>query len=160
MRFCNIEMFLHYFTLLLLALLVCTIVSGCGSWYDSQAFLFSVVNKPGWAPVKLNQTGKYSDVNSDSVYSCSSNGPSFGKNRDLYISSYATYSSNSHSDLGFTYSPPSGYSYGSSFARTFLAGSYQFTPDEIETFYNKKFLSQGGLVNDHCRGKGCCYSSW
>ena len=28
--------------------------------YDSKAFLFSLVNKPGWVPVKLPQTGKYS----------------------------------------------------------------------------------------------------
>ena len=30
--------------------------------------------------------------------------------------------------------------YGSAFARTFLAGTYNFTPDEVETFYetNKK----------------------
>ena len=30
--------------------------------------------------------------------------------------------------------------YGSAFAQTFLAGTYNFTPDEVETFYetNKK----------------------
>ena len=34
---------------------------GCfGYQYDPQAFLFSLVNKPGWAPVKFGQTGKYS----------------------------------------------------------------------------------------------------
>ena len=27
------------------------------------------------------------------------------------------------------------YSFGSTFAKTFLAGSYNFTPDEVETFY-------------------------
>ena len=26
--------------------------------YDPKAFLFSVVNKPGWEPVKLPQTGE------------------------------------------------------------------------------------------------------
>ena len=34
--------------------------SGSEGRYDSNAFLFSLVNKPGWAPVKLPQTGKYS----------------------------------------------------------------------------------------------------
>ena len=28
--------------------------------YDPKAFLFSVVNKPGWEPVKLPQTGENS----------------------------------------------------------------------------------------------------
>ena len=42
---------------------------------------------------------------------------------------------NSHSNLGHTYSAPSGHSYGSTFAKTFLAGTYNFTPDEVETFY-------------------------
>ena len=28
--------------------------------YDAKAFLFSVVNKPGWEPVKLPQTGENS----------------------------------------------------------------------------------------------------
>lgn len=36
--------------------------------------------------------------------------------------------------------PPSGYSFGSTFAPTFPAGTYHFTPDEVKTFYeiNKK----------------------
>ena len=62
-------------------------------------------------------------------------GPVFGGGADIYISGYASTNSNSYSDLGHTYSPPSGYSYRSTFARTFLAGSYYFTPDEVETFY-------------------------
>ena len=59
---------------------------------------------------------------------------------DLGISpSYNSFSAN----LGYTYSPPSGYSYGDSFAETFLAGSYFFNPDEVETFYDVAFTSQG-----------------
>ena len=53
----------------------------------------------------------------------------------MYISDFASSNRKSYSNLGNTYSPPSGYSYGSTFARTFLAGTYQFTPGEIETFY-------------------------
>ncbi|CAH3115325.1 unnamed protein product, partial [Porites lobata] len=103
--------------------------------YDSKAFLFSLVNKPGWAPVKLPQTGKYSSWRSQSIYCGSRSGPTFGNGFDIYISNYASSNSNSYSDLGWTYSPPSGYSYGSTFAKTFLAGTYKFTPDEVETFY-------------------------
>ena len=102
--------------------------------YDSKAFLFSLVNKPGWAPVKLPQTGIYSS-NRDSIYCRSDCGPTFGRGHDIYIYNYASSNSNSVNNLGYTYSPPSGYSYASTFARTFLAGTYRFTPDEVETFY-------------------------
>ena len=102
--------------------------------YDSKAFLFSLVNKPGWAPVKLSQSGRYSS-NKESTNFRSSHGPTFGGGYDIYISNYASSNSNSYSNLGDAYSPPSGYSYGSTFAQTFLAGTYRFTPDEVETFY-------------------------
>ena len=106
-------------------------VSSCQYRYDSQAFLFSLVNKPGWAPVKLPQTGQYS-----SIYDCSSYGPTFGAGHDIYIADYASSSqSGSYTNLGNDYSAPSGYSYRSTFARTFLPGTYEFTPDEVETFY-------------------------
>ena len=108
--------------------------SSSGWQYDSKAFLFSLVNKPGWAPVKLPQTGIDSS-NRDSIYCDSRYGPTFGNGFDIYISNYASSNSKSYNNLGWTYSPPSGYSYGSTFAQTFLAGTYHFTPDEVETFY-------------------------
>ena len=109
---------------------------GSGGWYDSNAFLFSLVNKPGWAPVKLPQKGKYSSIRQFySIYDNPSYGPTFGGGHGIYILNYASSNRNSYSELGYTYSPPSGYSYGSTFAQTFLAGTYQFTPGEIETFY-------------------------
>ena len=94
-----------------------------------------MVYKPGWAPVKLLQTGKYSSRKAYSVYFVSSYGPTFGGGHDINIKSEASSNSNSYSNLGHTYSSPSGYRYASSFARTFLAGTYKFTPDEVETFY-------------------------
>ena len=109
--------------------------SGSGYRYDSNAFLFSLVNKPGWAPVKLPQTGKYSSRRQYSIDDNPSYGPSFGGSHDIYISSYASSNYNSYVNLGYAYSPPSGYSYRSTFAKTFLAGTYNFTPDEIETFH-------------------------
>ena len=106
----------------------------CQYRYDSQAFLFSLVNKPGLAPVKLPQTGTYSSsYYGYSIYDCSSYGPTFGGGHDITI--YGSSSNNFYSNLGNTYSPPSGYSYGHTFTQTFLAGTYQFTPDEVETFY-------------------------
>jgi len=103
--------------------------------YDSKAFLFSLVNKPGWAAVKLPQTGRHSSNRAYSVLFRSSYGPTFGVGHDIHISSFASSNSYSYSKLGYTYSAPSGYSYRSTFAQTFLAGTYKFTPDEVETFY-------------------------
>ena len=111
------------------------IESGNKYQYDSKAFLFSLVNKPGWAPVKLPQTGRYSSRRTYSVGFISSYGPTFGGGNDIYISNSASSNSNSYSNLGHTYSPPSRHNYGSTFAKTFLAGTYTFTPDEVETFY-------------------------
>ena len=109
--------------------------SGSGFRYDSNAFLFSLVNKPGWAPVKLPQTGKFSSSRQHSIVDYPSYGPTFGERHDIYISNYASSSPNSYSNLGLNYGPPSGYSHRSTFAKTFLAGTHYFTPDEIETFY-------------------------
>jgi len=97
-----------------------------------------LVNKPGWAPVKLYQTGQYSSARAHSTYSCSYYGPTFGGGHDIEIKNYAPSNRNSEANLGYTYSPPRGYSYGSSFAQTFLAGTnYYFQPNEVETFYEQ-----------------------
>ena len=107
----------------------------CAWHYDSAAFLFSLVNKPGWQPLKLEQTGYYSSSKAYSIYSCSDCGPAFGGGHDIYIVHYASSSTSSFSNLGYNYGPPAGYSAGSSFAQSFLAGSYNFQPDEVEVFY-------------------------
>ena len=109
--------------------------SSCSYHYDSAAFLFSLINKPGWQPLKLDQTGKYNYRRRYSIFSCSSYGPTFGGGHDIYIANNAASNTNSYSELGHTYGPPSGYSYRSSFADSFLAGSYRFRPDEVEVFY-------------------------
>ena len=59
--------------------------SGNKYQYDSKAFLFSLVNKPGWAPVKLPQTGRYSSNRAYSVRFRSSYGPTFGGGHDIQI---------------------------------------------------------------------------
>ena len=109
--------------------------SSCpGYRYDSSAFLFSLVNKPGWAPVKLPAYRYYGNA----IYDCSSYGPTFGGGNDIRIDDYASSGSGSITYLGHTYTPPSGYRYGSTFSNTFLQGQRNtdhFTPDEVETFY-------------------------
>ena len=93
------------------------------------------MNKPGWAPVKLSQTGgQYSNRKLYSINSYSSYGPTFGGGHDINIKSDASSNSNSYRNLGHTYSPPSGYSYTSTFAQTFV--------DEVETFYETTWLNK------------------
>ena len=114
--------------------LLASLLSG-RSQYDSKAFLFSLVNKPGWAPVRLSQTGQYSSHKAYSIYFIPHLGPHSEEDTTLpYIKSDASSNSNCYSNLGHTYSSPNGYSYANTFARTFLAGTYKFTPDEVETF--------------------------
>ena len=123
-----------YWNSLWLFFSIFSLVSNCRGLYSSKAFLFSLVNKPCWAPVKLPQTGQYSYLRR-SIYGCSRYGPLFGGGDDIRIASYASSNSNSFLNLGHTYSPPSGHSYRSSFTQSFLAGSLTFKPDEVEVFY-------------------------
>jgi len=95
-----------------------------------------LVNKPDWQPLKLSQTGRYAHYKCCSIHRCPSHGPTFGYSHDIKIAHNAASNTYSHTDLGYTYSPPPGNSYGSPFTRSFLAGSaYFFRPDEIEVFY-------------------------
>ena len=115
----------------------------CRYWYDAEAFLFSLGNEPGWMPVKLNQTGSYYYSPWNAIYSCSYYGPTFGAGHDIYIANNAAYLSSSYSYL-YTYRPPSGYGYG---GRSLLAGSYHFTPAEIETFFYKPSIPEGEILS-------------
>ena len=97
------------------------------------------MNKPGWGPVTFGPTEKYHSTEYN-VYSCSSHGPTFGyRYADIYIASEASSNTYSYSHLGYTYKAPSGYSYGSTFANSFLAGNHTFQPDEIEVFYETNY---------------------
>jgi len=60
-------------------------------------------------------------------------GPTFGGGHDIYIANNANSNTNSHSDFGeySIYSVPSGVQDH----HTILAGSRNFTPDEVEVFY-------------------------
>jgi len=89
-----------------------------------------LVNKPGWGPITFSPPGAHDT--SSITYSCYSYGPTFGGGHDFYI---ANSRSGSYSNLGYTYNPPTGHSYGSSFTQSFLAGTYNFLPDEVEVFY-------------------------
>ena len=57
-----------------------------------------------------------------------------GDGRDLFISSNASTNKYSMSNLGDTYQAPPGFKPGAPHTNALLAGSYEFTPSEIEVF--------------------------
>jgi len=90
------------------------------------------VNPAGHGPVKLEvKPNKFEKA----LRHDPNAGPVFGEN-DLYIGNHADGSAVSFSDLGQTYElPNNSFEAGSVDARTYLAGSYRFIPDNIEVFY-------------------------
>ncbi len=65
------------------------------------------------------------------IYRGSSYGPFFGVGHDISIENNANSNTNSQTNFGHSYSVPSGVQD----KRTILAGTYNFTPDEVEVFY-------------------------
>jgi len=67
------------------------------------------------------------------IYKFSIYGPTFGNGYDIRITNDANSNTNSYSDFGEhnTYSVPSGVQD----QYTILAGTRNFTPDEVEVFY-------------------------
>ena len=99
--------------------------------YSANSFLFSFVNKDNLSPFKMkirNNQPYYA------IYGSSSHGPTFG-DHDIYIGNYANGNTDSYTNLGEAYFLPRGYSFGSTRTRTLLAGSYRFTPSDVEVLY-------------------------
>ena len=65
------------------------------------------------------------------IYRSSSYGPTFGGGHDIVIKDNANSNTNSYTNFGQSYSLPSGIKD----RITILAGTYKFTPDEVEVFY-------------------------
>ena len=61
-------------------------------------------------------------------------GATFGFDHDLFISSNANRNQYSCTNLGKSYRSPDGYEPNTPQTIALLAGSYQFTPTEIEVF--------------------------
>ena len=68
---------------------------------------------------------------SQAIYMNPSWGPTFGGGHDIYIADKANSNINSYALFGFSYDRPNGVKDH----KTILAGSYRFTPDEVEVFY-------------------------
>jgi hypothetical protein len=95
---------------------------------DPNAFIFSLVNNDN-KPIKMkvNENIQYA-IGCHCTY-----GPSFGKGKDFHISSRSNSNLNSFSKLGHTYSHPNCIK-GSNKAKSFLAGSRNFSTEEIEVY--------------------------
>ena len=95
-----------------------------------NAFLFSLKNKDNLKPFKavVNQNSAYAFVHSY-------NGPTFGAGWDLHISNNANLNTVSFTYFGSTYQPPPGYTYRANNTIALLAGTFHFTPSEVEVFY-------------------------
>ena len=107
----------------------------CSYGYSSKAFIYSLTNNNGsghvvYNPVKLQVKP---DNYQYAVKRCDSSGPIFGWN-DIRISNNSASNQHSRTYCGGSYPLPPGYSlFGSNC--TFYAGSYRFTPTDIEVFY-------------------------
>ncbi|KXJ07053.1 hypothetical protein AC249_AIPGENE14670 [Exaiptasia diaphana] len=96
--------------------------------YSNKAFLFTLYNTYDYYPLKLPIQDQQSAIHPGSDY-----GPIFGGGHDMYISNYA--SSNSISAFHvYSYKAPPGCSYNKYYC-SFYTGSGQFTPNDIEVFY-------------------------
>ena len=103
----------------------------CRYVYSSKSFLFSLYNINGYAPVKVNIK---SDHYGSAINPCSNYGPTFGGGHDLHIYNNAASNHNSFTFCGFSFPRPPGSSESGSYCR-FYAGSYKFTPTDVEVFY-------------------------
>jgi hypothetical protein len=101
---------------------------GQGYKQDPNAFIFSLVNGDN-KPIKMK-----ANQNIQNAIKCySSYGPTFGGGHDFCISSDSTTNAKSYSNLGYSYQHPN-YQYNSNEAKSFLAGSPNFSTSEIEVF--------------------------
>ena len=109
-------------------------IGSCRYVYSSKSFLFSLYNINGYAPVKLNiKSSHYNNA----IYRCFDRGPAFGNGHDLRLTHEAEGYRNSYTYCGSSFPLPPGYSLysASGYSCKFYAGSYKFTPSNVEVFY-------------------------
>ena len=96
-----------------------------GGWgFTRKAFIFSISNKEELDPF-------VSEVRrpEGAIYRWPGYGPMFGLG--IYIANNANNNSNSRARLGWDYAAPAAVQD----RYTILAGTYRFSPDEVEVFY-------------------------
>ena len=105
--------------------------SGQGWKQSDVSFLFSLKNKDNVPPFKSPVYKNHQDA----IRSHPSYGPTFGRGHDLHICNDSHTNQQSRTNFGHSYQPPAGYDYGTQQTQSLLAGSYKFTPTEIEVFF-------------------------
>ena len=112
-----------------------TDVSWAGKYVYKVApntFLFSLRNKDKLRPFRSYLRYRYTIY---AVHAVARFGPSFGAGHDLFIHDNANKNRNSLSYFAWSFQGPPGYHGGQTKSMELLAGSYQFTPTEVEVYY-------------------------
>ncbi len=102
---------------------------------SKEAFIFSLRNKDGLPPFKSSVLTVDKAAVANTGY-----GAVFGvflSDHDLVITGHPP-TKKCYTNFGQAYKLPDGYEKGTGKARSLLAGSYHFTPSEIEVFYQVK----------------------
>ena len=107
--------------------------SGEGSRQSNASFLFSLQNKDNVRPFKAPVYNTAFPLFLFPMYSRPK--PCFCYGRDLFISDNSHVNRQSYSDFGNMYQLPARYFHGTEQAKSLLAGSFYFTPTQIEVFY-------------------------
>ncbi len=102
---------------------------------SGKSFIFSLSNNDNLPPFKSPLRKGKPCIVQDSSYGAIFGSGSSQNGRDVSISNNASSSDASFSDFGRSYTLPEGYVAGSDKARSLLAGSFNFTPTEVEVFY-------------------------
>ena len=98
---------------------------------SSKAFIYSLYNINGYVPVKLQIKSAQTRYATDN---CRGRGPMFGVGPDIRIFDITPNNPKSWTSCGNSYPLPPGYSSSGSDC-TFYAGSYKFSPTDVEVFY-------------------------
>ena len=104
------------------------ILGSCAYSSAGKAFLFSLNNIKGYNPVKLTQYRFWKRA----MYTCSSDGPTFGWGHDIKVYDDAVNNKRSFTVYGYTYSNFTGYRAEN---KNFFTGSRRFIPSDIEVFF-------------------------
>jgi hypothetical protein len=92
------------------------------------SFIFSLRNKENLPPFKTPVRNQETDV---AIYTKNNYGPTFGSGHDIHITNNAASNTNSYTYFNSAYQTPSGVNN----TRTILAGTYKFSPIEVEVFH-------------------------
>lgn len=95
-----------------------------------ESFLFSFANRDKLAPFKSAIKS-----NSNAIYNNNGYGPTFGSGHDFYIANNANGGTASYTQFGSSYKPPTGYQYNTFRTKALLAGSYNFSPTNVEVYF-------------------------